>query len=142
MKTTLLKLVMMLALTLLPSYAFASEALPDDDGADEFSNEAVVTDAELSTQRGGFSIGGMNISFQYHGLAMVNGVVVTSSTFNLDDFNTATQAMQHMMITNSTNDAVIKVMHEMNIQIEGGLAVLNSRAQMSQVDYQGLIALR
>lgn len=131
-----------LAIVFLPGLSHAADALPMDDGSDEFSNSAEISDSELDTKRGGFiNVDGMQVSFAYAGLATVNGAIVATSSFNSEDFAKAAQTMHQMIVMNDKNDAVIQVMHELNIEVIGGISHLNSIAQFSQANYQALIAL-
>lgn len=130
-------------LLLAPSYAMAQDASPFDDGSEEFASSAIVSDSELDQNRGGFiNVGGMLVSFSYHGLATVNGTVVATSSFNSADFAAAADTMHNLIVQNRLDNAVIAVTQSLNLEVIGGMQHLNSHVMAGMANYQALIALR
>ena len=115
---------LLVAAGLLLVHEAAAAAIGNDFGGfagdNPFANLETVSDADLAGMRGGFSMGGLNISFGVEVLSMVNGTPVLQYSFtdqNLPGAPLAPAGLQHILANNGLQNI---------IQVGPGNEILNS----------------
>lgn len=128
-------------LALIPGRSYASALDADQD----FADSQVVSDNELSTQRGGYiDINGVLLDFNYLARLDVNGTNISAVNVDTTDLINAAAAnnqnfLQPTVVQNVDNNALIAMQQQLNLTISGANIAATNQTMAQIAAFQNVL---